>query len=279
MLADLHCHSNVSDGLLPPGAVAARAAANGVTLLALTDHDNTDGVAEALAAAETHDGLTVLAGVEISVAWRSVQVHIVGLNVRCENAALQAGLAGIRSGRIDRGRRMAEALAKAGIEGAFEGAMKHCETPDTLSRAHFARFLVDVGKAPNVRSVFERYLVPGKPGYVEHVWASVEDAVSWIRDAGGVAVIAHPGRYDFRARLFDTLCGHFQDCGGEAIEVVSGSHSVDQTRRMAQVARRFSFLASCGSDFHGPSESYVDLGQLPPLPEDLTPVWHALGFA
>lgn len=271
--ADLHSHSNVSDGTLAPAELAARAKANGVGLWALTDHDELGGIAEARAAASSA-GLQFVAGVEISVTWAGKTVHIVGLGIDETDPVLGAGLASVRGGRERRGQEIASQLEQAGIPRAFEGALKYADNPDMLGRTHFARYLVEVGAQPTVAEVFQHYLAEGKPGFVPHAWAKLEDAVGWIRSAGGRAVIAHPGRYPFSAMQLDALIDAFRSFGGEGIEVVTGSHTPDQFDSFARIARHAGLLASRGSDFHGPSESRVDIGTLPPLPSGLTPVWH-----
>ncbi|MFZ5581449.1 MAG: 3',5'-nucleoside bisphosphate phosphatase [Pseudomonadota bacterium] len=268
---DFHCHSTASDGLLPAAEVARRAAGNGVQLLALTDHDDLAGLPAARAAAEEM-GMGLVNGVEVSIEWEGLSIHVVGLGFDVANPVLNEGLAGIRSGRVERARRMAEALDAIAIRGAFEGAMAYAENPNLISRAHFARYLVQIGLCKDVHNVFDNYLTPGKPGYVEHRWASLEDAVSWIRTAGGTAVVAHPGRYKISNAALRRFLGQFKDAGGEGIEVVTGSHSPDQIHHFARLARHYGFLASRGSDFHGPEESYTDLGRLSPLPDGLTPI-------
>ena len=272
MNADLHCHSTVSDGQFAPAEVAARAHANGVTLWSLTDHDQLGGQQEARAAAESL-GMGYLPGVEISVTWASRTVHIVGMNVDPDNEALLKGLASTRNGRAARGVAIGEALAAIGIPDAYEGALRFTDDPDMISRTHFARFLVEAGYAPSTPEVFARYLGEGKPGYVGHCWAKLADAMKWIKDAGGEPIVAHPGRYDYTPVQFAAFFDEFIQLGGRAIEVVTGSHTPDQYREYAEVARRYGFEASRGSDFHGAGEGRVDLGQLPPLPGDLTPVW------
>jgi 3',5'-nucleoside bisphosphate phosphatase len=270
---DLHCHSNVSDGILLPAAVAARARANGVDVWALTDHDEIGGIAAARAAAQ-ECGLHFVPGVEISITWGGETVHIVGLQIDETNAALVQGLAATRSGRAQRGREMAQQLATAGIPGAFEGALKYVGNPLLISRTHFARYIIELGICRDIGEVFRTYLTEGKPGYVPHRWATLTDAVGWIRGAGGIAVVAHPGRYRFSALAQDALFDEFKQLGGIAIEVTTGSHTPDQYDEYAKIANRYGFLASRGSDFHGPGESRVDLGHLPPLPDSVTPVWH-----
>lgn len=274
--ADLHCHSTVSDGLLAPAEVVRRAHTNGVDLLALTDHDELGGVAEARATADEL-GLRFIDGVEVSISWGDDQtVHIVALGVDPMNAELSAGLHQIRSGRDSRAGRMSVELDRAGIHGAYAGALKYAGNPALISRSHFARFIVEKGYARDVKSVFDHWLAKGKPGYVSHAWASLEDALRWIVGAGGTAVIAHPGRYRLSKAERLELFGAFKDLGGRGIEVQSGSHGPDDVREFATIARNFGFLASRASDFHGPGESWIDLGKMPQLPDDLTPVWSVL---
>ena len=271
---DLHCHSTASDGLLAPAELVRRAAANGVELLALTDHDDLGGLSPARAVAESL-GMRFINGVEISIEWGGLQVHILGYNFDAEDAALNTGLASIRSGRIVRAQRMSADLEKAGIPGCFEGAMRFAENPNLISRAHFARYLVECGVCKDVRSVFDSYIVPGRPGYVDHRWATLEESIGWIVGAGGLASIAHPGRYKFSRPEMRSLLGDFKSYGGQAIEIVSGSHSAENVAVFGRFAREYGFMASCGSDFHGPGESYVDLGRIESLPPDLKPVWEA----
>ena len=273
MNIDLHCHSTASDGLLKPQELVARAAANGVEILALTDHDGVSGLAEARAKAESQ-GVRFVDGVEISVTWEGSTVHIVGLQIDPEDPVLRSGLESIREGRATRAEKMGEALAAAGVPDSFAGAKTYAENPSLISRSHFARHLVKTGRARDVKSVFQRYLVKGKPGFVPHQWASLGDAVSWIRASGGIAVVAHPGRYNFSKPELHAFLAEFRDCGGAGIEVVTGSHSPEQYFEFARIAREFGFTASRGSDYHGKGESRADLGTLPQLPYDLRPVWH-----
>jgi len=270
--ADLHCHSVVSDGTLTPEALAERAKANGVTLWALTDHDELGGQQRAKAAASAIN-LDYLAGVEISVTWMGQTIHIVGLGIDASHQGIIEGLRSTRAGRGNRAKLMAEQLLKVGIPGAYEGALHFAGNHDLISRTHFARYLVEQGVCKDTEHVFKNYLVEDKPGYVPHMWAKLDDAVSWIKSAGGVAVIAHPGRYNFNAMQMDELYKHFKELGGLGIEVITGSHSPDQYKTYAKIAQQYGFLASRGSDFHDPNESHIDLGTLPHLPDHLTPVW------
>ena len=270
--ADLHCHSVISDGTLTPEALAARARANGVELWALTDHDEIGGLSRAAAAARAQ-GLSYLTGAEISVTFAGETVHIVGLGFDADNTALTQGLHNTRGGRSQRAMGMAEGLAKVGIKGAFEGALKFVGNPELISRTHFARFLVESGVCSETHEVFRRYLTEGKPGFVPHRWASLRDAVTWITQARGVAVIAHPGRYKFTANEEYALFTEFKAHGGQAVEVVTGSHTTQEYVKYAETAKEFGLAASRGSDFHSPDESRIDLGALPFLPGELTPVW------
>lgn len=222
MNIDLHCHSNVSDGALPPAEVARRAARNGVEVWALTDHDQVGGLAQAREAALAA-GMKFVEGVEISVTWRGNTIHVVGLRIEPGNEPLAAGLASVRGGRLERARRIAAELQDAGIDGAFEGALRHADNPAMVSRTHFARYLAEIGAVEDTKDAFGKFLVPGKPGYVPHQWAALADAVRWIRGASGHAVLAHPGRYGLSAGAMDALLGEFRQAGGEAIEVVRKS--------------------------------------------------------
>lgn len=270
---DLHSHSTVSDGLFTPSELIRRAAAQGVRVLALTDHDDVAGLDEAREAA-AEAGIALVNGVEVSVTWNNRSVHIVGLRIDPAYAPLRAGLAAIRAGRGERARLMAAELEKAGISGSLEGAYAYAANPGIISRTHFARFLVEKGIVKDTRTVFKKYLVKGKPGYVAHRWADFTDAVEWIRASGGIAVLAHPGRYDLGRTNLASLIADFKEAGGEAIEVVTGSHTAEQFAQFARYAKEYDLLASCGSDFHGLGESHMDLGRLPDLPSGCKPVWH-----
>jgi len=276
---DLHCHSTVSDGLLTPTEIVNRAAERGVKFLGLTDHDNVDGLSEAAEAA-AHCGITLINGVEISVSWRKFTLHIVGLGIDPLYPALIEGLQHIRSGRMRRAELMAESLARSGIGGVLEGAHRFAANPEIIGRTHFARYLVESGHCKDVGSVFKRYLVKGKPGYVPHQWVDLLDAVNWIRDSGGLAVLAHPGRYTAGRKSMGKptlleLLTEFTDMGGQGIEVVTGSHTPAQYAEFSRYATQFGLLSSCGSDYHGPGESYRDLGRLPDFPLECKPIWSA----
>jgi predicted metal-dependent phosphoesterase TrpH len=273
--ADLHCHSIVSDGTLTPEDLAARAAGNGVELWALTDHDEIGGQQRAAAAAHAH-GMKYLTGTEISVTFAGETVHIVGLGFDADDEAMQQGLMQTRGGRGSRAHEIAAGLAAAGIHDAYEGAIKYVGNPALISRTHFARFLVETGVCKDTNEVFRKYLTEGKPRYVPHRLAGLKDAVQWITAAGGIAVIAHPARYKFSANEEYALFSEFKAHGGRGVEVVTGSHTAAEYVRYAEVAREFGLAASRGSDFHSPDESHTDLGKLPFLPGQLTPVWELL---
>ena len=273
--ADLHCHSVVSDGTLTPEALAERASANGVELWALTDHDEISGQARAASAAR-FCGMRYLTGVEISVTFLHQTVHIVGLGFDADNENLQKGLRATRGGRSQRAKDMAKGLERVGIKNAFEGALQYAGNPDLVSRTHFARHLVETGVCKETNEVFRKYLTEGKPGYVEHRWASLKDAVGWITGAGGMAVIAHPARYRFTANEEFALFTEFKGHGGRGVEVVTGSHSAAEYITYADAAKDYGLAASRGSDFHSPLESHTELGTLPYLPGSLTPVWELL---
>lgn len=270
--ADLHCHSVVSDGTLTPEQLAQRAADKGVELWALTDHDEIGGQHRAAAAAKAC-GLDYLTGTEISVTFAGTTVHIVGLGFDADDAQLKQGLYNTRNGREPRAREMARQLELAGIKGSFEGALRYAGNPELISRTHFARFLVETGVCRDTYEVFRRYLTEGKPGFVTHTWAKLQDAVRWIVDAGGVAVIAHPARYGFTANEEYALFTEFKQHGGLGVEVVTGSHRPHEYVIYADMAVEFGLAASRGSDFHSPEESHTDLGDLPHLPGQLQPVW------
>ncbi|HID44403.1 MAG TPA: PHP domain-containing protein [Chromatiaceae bacterium] len=268
---DLHSHSTVSDGTLTPAQLVNLAADAGVNVLALTDHDNVSGVAEASAAAEERD-MRIVPGVEISVSWNGHTVHILGLNVDPENPILRQGLQALCDYRHWRAREIGRRLGRKGIGNAYEGA---CElaTGALVGRLHFARFLVQQGYAKDIKEVFRKFLVAGKPGYVCGDWAALDEALGWIEAAGGMAVIAHPARYNMTRGKLRRLIGEFRELGGRGLEVVSGSHSKDEYFTMARHAKDFGLLSSAGSDFHGPENPWVNLGKLPELPPGCDPVW------
>ncbi len=270
---DLHSHSLASDGTLTPAALVQAAHAAGIGVLALTDHDTTDGIREAADAAQAL-GLRLVQGAELSVTWQAQTVHVLGLGLDTENAALQAGLAQLRDSRDLRAEEIGRRLARAGIGGAWTGARALAQGR-IVSRTHFAHFLVAQGHAASVRDVFRRFLVNNKPGYVSGQWASLEDALAWIRAAGGIAVIAHPARYGMTASKLRRLIGEFRELGGIGMEVVSGSHTRDNIDTMAALCRNERLLASCGSDYHGPENCWIRLGELPDLPEGCKPVWQS----
>jgi len=268
----LHNHSRFSDGLLSPTQLMELAARNGVDAIALTDHDTTEGLDEAAGAAKA-TGIALVPGVEISVDWGETTLHVVGLNVDPTHAPLAEGLRRIREGRLGRGERIAQALEKLGFTGTLEGALALAENKEMLSRAHFARHLAETGRVKDTQAAFDKYLTKGKPAYVSHRWATLEEAVGWIRGSGGIAVMAHPGRYGLKPMMRDEMLAQFKGFGGEGIEVVTGSHRPEEYAAWQRVAGEFGFLASRGADYHGPGESPIEPGKLPALHASLTPVW------
>lgn len=270
---DLHSHSKYSDGLLFPQELVARAVSNGAKALALTDHDMVKGIAEMRKVCQ-QAGIHFVPGVEISITWGGRSVHIVGLQIDEKNQAFVSNLNANRSGRVERAVEIGRRLEQLGIPGAYEGVVQQVSDPIVISRKHFSRFLVDAKICSTTTEAFEQYLKKDRPAYVFHEWTTLEKAISWIRDAGGIAVIAHPGRYDISEKSLLSLFDDFKQLGGTGIEVVTASHSRDLYPYFADLAKQYGFLASAGSDFHAPGEGYLDIGKLPPLPDGLTPVWH-----
>jgi len=270
---DLHSHSTASDGSLKPTELVTLAKKSGVDCLALTDHDCVDGIEEAKQSAKKID-LEFIPGIELSVSWEKFTIHVVGLNINTSYPALLEGTKQIKSYRVWRAEQISKALEDCGIKGAFS-AVQEATKGNMIGRMHFANFLVENGYCKDIRSVFKKYLVKNKPGHIHGQWASLEDAVSWIRGAGGVAVIAHPGRYPFKNKKLKLLLNDFIEMGGQAIEVISSSHSIQNVKRITTIALEYDLYASIGSDFHNPDVSWNKLGKLPPLPKQCTPVWNA----
>ena len=268
----MHNHSTFSDGLLSPTQLIELAARTGVDAIALTDHDTTDGLEEAGVAAR-RTGVKLVPGVEISASWGETTLHIVGLHVDPSAPVLSQGLQSIREGRFGRAERIAAALDKLGFPGTLQAAYALAENKEMVSRTHFARHLAETGKVKDIQAAFDKYLARGKPAYVGHRWASLEDAITWIRASGGTAVLAHPGRYDLKPMFRDEMLGDFRKHGGEAIEVITGSHRPEQYAVWQRLALEHGFLASRGADYHGPGESPIEPGRLPALHASLTPVW------
>lgn len=269
---DLHSHSRISDGVLSPTELVERAHANGVKVLALTDHDEVGGITEAKKAAAIH-GIQLVSGVEISITWAGTSIHIVGLNVDENDPVLIENLRRNRSGRIERAQRMGERLAELGVPGAYEGALKYVTNPSLISRKHFARFLVESGVCSNISSAFDRFLGDGAPAYIRHQWATLTESMEWILNSGGTAIVAHPGRYPLKDVALYAFLDEFKQLGGTGIEAVTGSHSPDQYLEFARLAKRYGLLVSAGSDFHAPGESPVDVGCLPDFPCPVETVW------
>ncbi|MGH1485434.1 MAG: PHP domain-containing protein [Cellvibrionaceae bacterium] len=271
-LYDLHTHSDCSDGQLTPTGLVELAIKNGVDVLALTDHDTLSGIDSAILAAG--DQIRIVPGIELSAQWLGRNIHIVGLNLNTEHEPLRQAVKEQCDIRDARAVTIAERLAKAGIKGALDGA-KHYAKGESVGRPHFAQYLVDAGYVSSFAQAFKRYLGTGKAGDVKHHWPSIDTVVSWINDAGGVAVLAHPDKYDLTRTKLYMLVQHFVDAGGQALEVVSGKQEAAVTAKLLRAAQDFSLLASCGSDFHSTDNAWQSPGKMSPLPEGCKPVWEA----
>lgn len=269
---DLHTHSTISDGSMTPKDLVIAAAEKGIDVLGLTDHDCTNGFAEACSVAESLN-IKVIGGVEISCTWQNKGIHIVGINVKPDSPELQSGLAKLQQLRINRALDIGNRLKKYGIPDVFPAVEVRAGQGMMITRTHFAQQLFDMGLATSIRDAFDRYLGVGKPGYVNTQWAELAEAVSWIRAAGGISVVAHPLRYKLTASWLRRLLVDFKEVGGQGIEVVSGTASPGDIQASSEYAKRFGLLASVGSDFHGIEHGWPKLGRLPPLPKGLEPVW------
>ena len=269
MNVDLHCHTNLSDGSLSPKELIALAIERKIDVLAITDHDNIDCYAEISAPKE---GLTLISGIEFSTTWRNIGVHIVGLNMDLNNADLLEGIRFQSLAREKRGELIDKKLQQLGIEGSLEGAKRFC-CGQQVGRPHFAQYLVEIGAVSNFQQAFKRYLGAGKAGDIKQQWASLGDVISWIRCAGGVAVLAHPTKYKMTRTKICLLLEDFIELGGEAMEVISGSQTVSETQSMAKLCKQYNLLASRGSDFHAPGQPWAALSMASELPADLAPVW------
>ncbi len=271
LIADLHCHSTASDGTLLPAEVVARAAGNRVDILALTDHDTTAGLDEAYRSAEENN-IRLIPGIEMSATWQGKLLHIIGLDIDPEYPPLKQGISMLKNLREERAIEIGKRLAKVGYANAYENA-RRLAAGGNITRTHFARHLIETGVAKDFNDVFKRFLVRGKPGYHQVDWSSMEDTVSWITGAGGIAVVAHPLRYKLTANWLNRVLSAFKEAGGEGMEVVCGRNTADDIARSALFARKHGLLASQGSDFHEPGK-WVELGRLAKLPDGLEPVWH-----
>jgi len=270
---DLHSHTLYSDGTLSPADLVARAKAQGVDYLALTDHDETRGLQEAQNKADEVK-LNLIHGVEISVSWDNNQtIHIVGLNIDKNNSVLQKGLAEIRQERIRRAKKIAMKMENSGIENVWELIVEESGF-EALTRTHFARFLLNRGHVKDMQQAFKKWLGRKGRAYVSGHWAAMKDGVDWIVQSGGQAVIAHPVRYGMTNRKLEKLVLDFKDAGGVGLEVVGNCYSQQERAAMASLARRFELLASVGSDFHSPGNPYIELGRNLDLADHIQPIWH-----
>ena len=272
---DLHCHSNVSDGVLSPTELVRRAHEQGVTALALTDHDTTAGVVEAKeAAAQT--GIKLIPGIELSASWQDKTFHIVGLGINPDYPPLFEATRHLQVIRLERAEQIAAKLEKKRIPGALEAVIK-AAGDSMITRTHFADFLVSHFHVSSQQDAFDRYLAKGKPAYVATAWAEMDLAVKWITQSGGVAVLAHPLRYRLTASWMKRLLTAFKQAGGQGIEVVTGRCNADEIKLAAKYANDFELAGSVGSDFHSPANPWVELGRLAPLPTNVKPVWELFG--
>jgi len=271
VIYDLHSHSLASDGALSPRALVARAAGSGVDVLALTDHDTLAGVPEAMTAAHTQ-GMRLISGVEISVTWWRRTLHVVGLGVDTNEKVLGAGLSRLQARRRERARRMADKIAALGVQDPWTRAERNAQGGQ-ITRTHFARLLIEDGHCRTLQQCFKRYLKPGKRAYAGVEWAGLEEAIGWIHAAGGAAVLAHPLAYGmtaaWRARMYDA----FRDAGGDGVEVCCGNTNPADVRTSAREAVAHGLLGSAGSDFHSPEQSWLELGRLARMPDNVTPIW------
>ena len=271
MKYDLHSHTTASDGVLTPDELILRAKTRGIDVLAVTDHDTTAGLEAAQLSAGEH-GVKLVNGIEFSVTWNKIPVHIVGLNIDPLNSALSEQVVMLQEKRLVRANKIALKLEKEGIENAFSGAQQYTSNSN-ITRTHFARYLIQIGKAKTMADVFKRYLSHGNPGYVSVQWQTLEQAVTIINNAGGQAVIAHPSRYKITNSKMKKLLSDFRELGGAGIEVVNSGTTAAIIKQYAKLAREFELKASTGSDFHSPDNKYVDLGRFSLLPDNVVPVW------
>ncbi|HET7649641.1 MAG TPA: PHP domain-containing protein [Gammaproteobacteria bacterium] len=270
-MIDLHLHSRASDGALTPTKLVALAAGCSVRTLALTDHDCTDGLAEASKAAEAN-GIRFIPGVEISVTWQNRTLHIVGLGIKADTPVLQEGLAGLQTLRDERAQEIGRRLAKRGIDDAYAGARELAGRAE-ITRTHFARHLLARGHAHTFQDAFKRFLRHGKPGHVQVTWASLEQSINWIHASGGHAVFAHPLRYGMTRSWLVRALAAFKEAGGDGMEVICGRSNRDELMNAAHLAVRFGLAGSVGSDFHTPDNPHLQPGGLPALPDSVTPIW------
>lgn len=271
LIYDLHTHTTASDGELSPKALVIKAKANGVDVLAITDHDTTEGIAEAEIEA-CKQNIRLLPGIELSVSWMDKNFHIVGLGIDPDNEKLKASLTETEKLRQQRAIEIGKKLEKIGVIKAYYEA-RELAGVSTLTRSHFARVLINQGFADDSREVFKKYLVQNKPGFVKTNWVEMASGIKLIKDAGGKAILAHPMRYNITASWLRRFLAAFKQAGGIGIEVVTGSSNVDEITTTAAYARRFELSGSAGSDYHGFDNTWVKLGQLAAMPESVTPVW------
>ncbi len=276
MIFDLHCHTHYSDGRLSPQDLLARARANNVEVLAVTDHDTIAGLEFAQEAAR-QTGIQLVPGIEFSSAWNKVNVHIIGLCIDLSSAGLQAAVDAQEAARNFRSEAIALRLARAGIPGALEGA-RAIAGDAVVGRPHFAQFLVAQGRVKNINAAFKKYLGTGKSADVKYEWPDMADVIAWIHGAGGLAVLAHPAKYELTRTKMCRLIGDFAQLGGNAVEVINGRQEDRLTQDLASITQGLGLYASCGSDFHFPDQPWQELGRFGQLPQGVVPIWQAPQF-
>lgn len=269
MKFDLHSHTVLSDGVLSPHELLSRAIDRGVDVLAITDHDTIEAYQDI---PEAHDNLRLVPGIELSTQWGSNGIHVLGLHIDLHSDAIKTAARTQTETRLDRARRIAENLERKGISGALEGA-RSLSAGGYIGRPQFAQHLINIGRVDSMHNAFKKYMGDGKAGDVKKQWAELPQIIQWIRDAGGVAVLAHPLKYKLTRTRLKRLLDSFVEAGGQGMEVISGQQTPQQTSDMAQLCAQKNLLASCGSDFHMPGKPWAELGNFAPLPGHLVPVW------
>ncbi len=272
MRIDLHSHTTVSDGKLAPAELIAHAIASNLDMLAITDHDSIDAYAKI----QQKDTLPfrLIPGIEFSTQWLNIDIHILGLNIDLDSDTLKSGIAIQQRHRSERAGHIADKLTRElGIDNILPAVRKLAHSDHNIGRPHFARYLIETGVVKDDKDAYKSYLGIGKKAYVKPTWAEMPEIISWIRAAGGTAVLAHPARYKLTHTRLNKLLDAFIAAGGQGLEVVSGNQTSDVTSELAKICQKKNLLASCGSDFHGHEQLWSKLGHCPALPRSCEPVW------